>query len=106
MRKTLLRLGAALAIVLGAGAAAVTTSASSQAQTTQARVALSPIVEICTTQNTDHCLNRNHGTTSFGTHVITWHNGDNNNDFTFALENVSYCGGTNWVHNGENGLVC
>jgi len=64
-----------------------------------------PQVQVCQTLGND-CLNRAGGATSFGTHVIAYTENDNNNDFAFGDENLSYCGGTNWVHNGENGLVC
>src|SRR5215470_4483047 len=68
--------------------------------------AAAPTVQICAIAGSNHCVNRNHGATAFGTHAVSYYRDDANNDFSLATETLSYCGNTNWVHNGENGLVC
>ena len=106
MRVRIGRLAIAAAVVSLATLGAVASSASAQTATTSSLAKRAPQVQICASQNTDHCLNRYHGTTGFGTWVVSYHRGDANNDFSFAIENVSWCGNSTWVHNGENGLVC
>jgi hypothetical protein len=51
-----------------------------------------PVEQICTFQsNSDHCINRHAGGTATGTPLDAWHNGSNDNDFTF-FQQFSWCG--------------
>lgn len=64
-----------------------------------------PLVQLCSFNNSDHCMNRGGGGTGNGTHVITYHQDDGNNDFTLVSTSGSVCGQYNTVHNGESGCT-
>jgi len=80
--------------------------ASAQSERYSANLA-TPRVQVCDLLGSHDCMNRQHGGVQSGTWVVAYNLNDNNNDFTVADSGgVSWCGGSNWVHNGENGLVC
>lgn len=51
-------------------------------------------------------MNRAGGGAVKGTKVVGYGTFDNNDDFTFADELSSWCGGTGKVRNGEGGITC